>query len=114
MVSVRFRRQLLPFQKFSVTSFVAGWDARSFYIETRLITFKGTKAFINAVIYSRLTLPKGQDPSFSPRYFLQQLVDESSQDGRVKALPPTRMSSVLARLAAMEESSSQALLAATE
>ena len=110
MVAVRFRRQLVPFQKFTVASFISGWDARSFYIETQLISnHKKATEFVHAVLISRLTLTKGQDISLNPHFFLNKLVGAPGADKEI--LPVSKMSAALAGLKAMEEASSQCILA---
>jgi acyl-CoA thioesterase FadM len=43
--AIRFRRALRPFQRFTVTTQLVGWDERRFYMEQRIDTREGLAAY---------------------------------------------------------------------
>lgn len=43
--AIRFRRALRPFQRFTVTTQLVGWDERRFYMEQRIDTHEGLAAY---------------------------------------------------------------------
>jgi acyl-CoA thioesterase FadM len=54
-VTIRYRRELKPFQKFDVVSKIVGWDDRNMFIEQRIVV----GGFVHAVATSKMVMAKG-------------------------------------------------------